>query len=107
MNVRFRQPECDIPRNERLELPATQRVNSNLPRLLSGENHALGKFWQYLDVLCESLPKATTSKNRDLTTVELDEELPVCLLIALAESNGELCDQKLKVRQKGLQPGRV
>jgi len=87
---------------ERLKLPATQLIGSNLPCLLTGENYALGKFLQYLHGLCESLPKARTPKDRHLTTLELDEELPVRLLTALAESRLELCDHPLKVRQKRL-----
>jgi len=87
---------------ERLELPATQLIDSSLPYLLSDENYALGELRQYLQSLCESLHKAKAPKDHHFAMVELDEELPVRLLTALAESSGELCDQPLKVRQKGL-----
>jgi len=87
---------------ERLELPAKQLIDTSLPYLLSGENYALGELRQYLQRLCESSHKAKTPKDQHFAMVELDEKLPVRLLTALAESSGELCDQPLKVRQKGL-----
>jgi len=87
---------------ERLKLPATQLIGSNLPCLLSGENYVLGEFLQYLHGLCEGLSKAQTSKDRHLAMMELDEELPVRLLTALSETKLELFDQPLKARQKAL-----
>jgi AraC family ethanolamine operon transcriptional activator len=87
---------------ERLKLRPTRLIGSNLPRLLLGENFALGEFRQYLHGLCKSLPNAKAPKDRHLAVVELDEEFPVRLITALAESRSELCDQPLKVRQKGL-----
>jgi len=87
---------------ERLKLPATQLIGSNLPHLLSGENYALGEFLQYLHGFCEGMSRTKTPKEYHLAMVELDEELPVRLLTALAESRLELQNQPLKVRQKGL-----
>ena len=88
---------------EQLELPATRFTGSSPPPyLLSDENYALGEFRQYLHSLCESLHKAKTPKEHHFAMLELDKELPVRLLTALAASSGELCDQPLKVRQKGL-----
>jgi len=87
---------------ERLKLRPTRLIGSNLPRLLFGENLALGEFRQYLHGLCRSFPNAKAPKDRHLAMVELDEEFPVRLITALAESRSELCDQPLKARQKGL-----
>jgi len=87
---------------ERLKLPETQLNGGDLPRLLSGKNYALGEFRQYVHRLCKGLRNAKTPKDRHFATVELDEELPVRLLTALAEPRLELCDHPLKVRQKGL-----
>ncbi len=86
----------------RLELPATQFIDGNLPRLFSDENYALGEFRQYLHGLYERLLKARSPKEQHFALVELDEELPVLLITALAESTGKLYNQPLKVRQKGL-----
>jgi AraC family ethanolamine operon transcriptional activator len=87
---------------ERLKLRPTRLIGSNLPRLLLGENFALGEFRQYLHGLCRSVPNAKAPTDRNLAMEELDEEFPVRLITALAESRSELCDQPLKVRQKGL-----
>ena len=87
---------------ERLKLPTTQLFGSNLPYLLSDENYALGEFRQYLYGLCDGLPKANAPKDHHFAMVELDDELPVRLLTALAESRVEPHNQPLKVRQKGL-----
>ena len=87
---------------ERLKLPATQILDSNLPRLLSGENYALGEFRQYLYGLCDDLSNAKTPRECHFAMVELDKELPVRFLTALAESRLESHDQPLKVREKGL-----
>ena len=87
---------------ERLKLPATQILGSNLPRLLTGENYALGEFRQYLYGLCDGLSNAKTPKERHFAMVELDEELPVRLLTALAASRLESRGQPLKARQEGL-----
>ena len=87
---------------ERLKLPVTQILGSNLPRLLSGENYALGEFRQYLYGLCDDLSNAKTPKECHFAMAELDEELPVRLLTALAESKLESRAQPLKVRQEGL-----
>ena len=87
---------------ERLKLPATQMLDSNLPRLLSGENYALGGFRQYLYGLCDDLSNARTPKECHFAMLELDEKLPIHFLTALAESRLESCAQPLKVRQKGL-----
>jgi AraC-like DNA-binding protein len=86
---------------ERLKLRPTRLIGSNLPRPLLGENFALGEFRQYLHGLCRSLPNAKTPRDRHLAMVELDEEFPVRLITALAESRSELCEQPLKPRQKG------
>lgn len=87
---------------EQLKLPATQLIGSNLPHLLAGENYALGEFRQYLYGLCNDLSNAKAPKEHHYSTVELDEELPVRLLTALAETRLESHDQPLKTRQKGL-----
>jgi len=96
-------PKANIARiAERLKLPATQLIGNNLPHLLAGENYPLAEFLQYLYGLCDGLSKAKLPYERHLATVELDEELPVRLLTALAESRLESRDLPLKVRQKGL-----
>ena len=87
---------------ERLALPEEQVAGNNLPRLLSNDNRELGEFRQYLHRLCEAVSNARTPKDGHLARVELDEELPVRLLTALASSRSKLCDQPLMVRQKGL-----
>jgi len=87
---------------ERLKLPATQILDSNLPRLLSGENYVLGEFRQYLYGLYDGLSNAKTPKECQFAMVELDEELPVRFLTALAETGLASCGQPLKVRQKAL-----
>jgi AraC family ethanolamine operon transcriptional activator len=87
---------------ERLKLPATQLIGSNLPHLLTGENYPLEEFRQYLYGLCDSLPKAKAPNEHRRATAELDEELPIRLLTALAESKLEPHNLPLKVRQKGL-----
>ena len=87
---------------EQLKLPATQLIGSNLPHLLAGENYALGEFRQYLYGLCNDLSNSKAPKEHHFSTVELDEELPVRLLTALAETRLESHDQPLKTRQKGL-----
>jgi AraC-like DNA-binding protein len=87
---------------ERLKLPATQLIGSNVPHILAGENYPLAEFRQYLYGLCDGLSKAKLPYERHLATIELDEELPVRLLTALAESRLESRDLPLKVRQKGL-----
>ena len=87
---------------ERLKLPATQLIGSNLPHLLAGENYPLAEFRQYLYGLCDGLSKAKLPYERHLATAELDEELPVRFLTALAESKLEPHNLPLKVRQKGL-----
>ena len=87
---------------ERLKLPATQMLGSNLPRLLTGENYALSEFRQYLYGLSDGLPNAKTPKECDFAMVELDEKLPFRLLTALAESRLESRGLPLKARQEGL-----
>jgi len=87
---------------EQLKLPETQLIGSNLPHLLADENYALGEFRQYLYGLCDDLSNAMAPKEHHFSTVELDEELPVRLLTALAETRLESHDQPLKTRQKGL-----
>lgn len=87
---------------EQLKLPATQLIGSNLPHLLTGEKYPLGEFRQYLYGLCDGLSKAEAPNELHFATAELDEELPVRLLTALAESRLESHDQPLKVREKGL-----
>ena len=87
---------------ERLKLPVTQLTGSNQPRLLSRENYALGEFRQYIQGLCQRMAQDKTPKERHFSTVELEEELPVRLLTALADSRLGSDDQPLKARQKGL-----
>ena len=87
---------------EQLKLPETQLIGSNLPFFLAGENYALGEFRHYLYGLCKDLSNAKAPKEHHLSMVELDEELPVRLLTALAETKLEPHDLPLKARQKGL-----
>jgi len=96
-------PKVNIARiAERLKLPATQLIGSNVPHLLAGENYPLVEFQQYLYGLYGRLSKAKLPYERHLATIELDEELPVRFLTALAESRLESRDLPLKIRQKGL-----
>ena len=87
---------------KQLKLPATQVFDSNLPHLLSGQNYALGEFRQYLYGLCDSLSNARTPENYHFARGELDKELPVRFLTALAEPRLTSSSQPLKTRQKGL-----
>jgi transcriptional regulator GlxA family with amidase domain len=52
--------------------------------------------------LCADLPNTATQGDRHYTSAELDEELPIQLVTALAGSRTDLSMQPLKVRQKGL-----
>ena len=71
-------PKVNIARiAERLKLPATQLIGSNVPHLLAGENYPLVEFQQYLYGLYGRLSKAKLPYERHLATIELDEELPV------------------------------
>ena len=87
---------------EQLKLPETELIGSNLPHLLAGENYALGEFRQYLYGICNDLSNAKAPKEHHISTVELDEELPVRLLTALAETRPESDAQPLKTRRKKL-----
>jgi AraC family ethanolamine operon transcriptional activator len=89
--------EVNISRiTEQLKLHETELIGSNLPHLLAGENCALGEFRQYLYGLCNPM----APKEHHFSTVELDDELPVRLLTALAETRSESNDQPLKARRK-------
>jgi AraC-like DNA-binding protein len=87
---------------EQLKLPTTQLIGNNLPHLPTVENYPLGEFRQYLYRLCDGLSNAKAPNGFHFATAELDEELPVRLLMALAESRLESHDLPLKVREKGL-----
>ncbi len=87
---------------KQLKLSPAQLISPNSPRLLSGQNHALGEFQIYLNFVYNNFSKPRTLKDQKLAMIELDEELPVRLITALAGSRLQLHDQPLKGRQRGL-----
>ncbi len=87
---------------EGLNIPVSHLKGNNPPRLLSTNKQALGDFRRYLYGLCADLPHTKTARGRFQAVAELDVDLPVRLLTALAASGSEFSEQPLKVRQRGM-----
>lgn len=104
----FRGVTLSLPRKtflsvaEHLGIPASQLLCAEQPYDLTNDNSALNDFRRYLYCLCANLPKTADQGDGHCASVELDEELPIQLVMALAGSQTDLSMQPLKVRQKGL-----
>ena len=87
---------------EHLGIPVSYLLSAARPYDLSNDNSALNDLRLYLYRLCACVPNTATQGDRHHTSAELDEELPIQLVTALAGSRPNLPMQPLKVRQKGL-----
>ena len=87
---------------ERLSIPVSHLLSAEQPYDLTNDNSALNEFRLYLYRLYACLRNTANQDGRHYTRFELDEELPVRLITALAGSRQDLNLQPLKVRQKGL-----
>lgn len=87
---------------EHLSIPVSHLLSAEQPYDLTNDNSALNDFRRYLYRLCASLPNVRDQCDRHCASAELDKELPVRLVTALAGSRPDLSIKPLKVRQKGL-----
>jgi AraC family ethanolamine operon transcriptional activator len=87
---------------EQLDIPVSRLNDSHKSYHMTDENHALFEFRRYLYGLFIRLPDAKSQSDGFCASAELDEELPVRLLTALASSQPELNKQPLKMRESGL-----